>query len=151
MTTLRQGSEFIVFQQGKPHLLCSVTEVLSPREVRCLVINGGWPFVMDPATGAARWSTPCGDDSGMFVWRTTTAIPGLKGGDYNDVLSHVESLGFVPRERSRARVWLASASSLTTTLYGRFKKACGAFCAIMAGKAIPVEPDHEDFSDDIPF
>ena len=154
MSGLKVGNEFIVFKGNIPSLWCYVDAVLPSNEVRCKVINGGWSFIMDQLTGDAVWQSPHGTDQDNFVWVGTDNIPGFKGGNYNDVMNHIEEIGFTPRSRMPMKLYVLRFIGWVARGSLRVKEAFRAFHVVLTGKGCLKEDSKArgmQWDDDIPF
>lgn len=152
MKPLKRNEEFVVFEGNSPSLLCYVDAVLKNDEVRCMVINGGWPFIMDQNTGHAAWQSPSGADQAVFVWVSTSRIPGVPKGDYNTVMNYIRESGYRVGQRTPLRLLVTSGWIWVRSFTHKFKEAVGAFCAVLAGTGVvrPIDSDDQR-DDDIPF
>lgn len=140
-----------MFQGGLPSLLCYVDAVLPNHEVRCLVINGAWSFIMDQRSGHAAWQSPSGGDASVFLWAPMADIPGVSKGHYNSVLEAVRESGFVPGQPLTLRLWWLRASSRVSEFLRRVPMALSAFMAVMGGSVLRSEAQGADDRDDIAF
>lgn len=149
MRTLGAGVEFMVYDGTEPTLYCYVDAVLANNEVRCIVINGRWSFIMDTTTGHAAWQSPSGVGQAVFNWVSLEGFP-LPRGDYTKVMLYVRDSGLIPGKMPPFKVTLTLLQHRVKKQVRRFKGACAAFLnAWRYPEGKPV--DWEAIDDDIPF
>lgn len=150
--TVRELDEFVCFEGSIPRLYCYIASLLPSGDWECVVFNGAWNFVMNPDSGEASWRSPSGHGSATFTFVMASKIPGLKPGDYNDVLNQITAMGYSPGKwmlRERAKdLWSGLLHG-----FSKVARASHAFWCVLtgAGHLTLNNPYQEGDNDDIPF
>lgn len=151
----------VVFDNGKPSLLCQVRKIMESGAgspvLYLFVVNGAWYLTLDTVTGVGiihhRWGDPQ-RRKGELCAVPLTAVPGVPSGDYNAILSYIEDSGYVPSHPSNFGVRLRLLAGVAGAFWRRLGPALRAFWGVLSGREQAQVIDRsfeEDEYDEIPF